>query len=167
VTHDQVLVDCDTEFKQFVETMDLLGDKLGPLLLQFGYFNNKAFVGINDFLARLKPFLKKLPKETLCLLSKTISRAGRIRAPQSRRVSVRNYTDVLIRIELSQRYYYSAIQTIGPASPQTIKTCFIVKSRDRKGASDQTFIFRTANEVWRKWSGYSIYSAGTASLARC
>src|SRR6266704_5869248 len=62
VTHEKVLVDCDAEFKEFVQTMDLLGDKLGPLLLQFGYFNKKAFVGINDFLARLRPFLKKLPK---------------------------------------------------------------------------------------------------------
>src|ERR1700687_1905272 len=52
ITHEKVLVDCDAEFKQFVETMDLLGDKLGPLLLQFGYFNKKAFVRVNDFLAR-------------------------------------------------------------------------------------------------------------------
>jgi uncharacterized protein YecE (DUF72 family) len=63
ITHDKVLLDCDPEFKEFVQTMALLGDKLGPLLLQFGYFNKKAFVGINDFLARLKPFLKKLPKD--------------------------------------------------------------------------------------------------------
>src|SRR6202521_3129306 len=63
ITHEKVLVDCDTEFKQFVVVMELLGDKLGPLLLQFGYFNKKAFVGVNDFLARLKPFLKKLPKD--------------------------------------------------------------------------------------------------------
>ncbi len=63
VTHEKILVDCDAEFKEFVQTMDLLGDKLGPLLLQFGYFNKKAFVGVNDFLARLKPFLKKLPKD--------------------------------------------------------------------------------------------------------
>jgi len=62
ITHENVLVNCDAEFKEFVETMDLLGDKLGPLLLQFGYFNKKAFVGVNDFLARLRPFLKKLPK---------------------------------------------------------------------------------------------------------
>jgi uncharacterized protein YecE (DUF72 family) len=43
--------------------MDLLGDKLGPLLFQFAYFNKKAFLGVNDFLARLLPFLKKLPKD--------------------------------------------------------------------------------------------------------
>jgi len=62
ITHEKVLVDCDQEFKEFVTTMDLLGEKLGPLSLQFGYFNKKAFVGVNDFLARLRPFLKKLPK---------------------------------------------------------------------------------------------------------
>jgi uncharacterized protein YecE (DUF72 family) len=43
--------------------MDILGEKLGPLLLQFGYFNNTVFRGVNDFLARLKPFLKKLPTD--------------------------------------------------------------------------------------------------------
>jgi uncharacterized protein YecE (DUF72 family) len=42
--------------------MDALGEKLGPLLFQFPYFNKKAFLGLNDFLARLVPFLKKLIK---------------------------------------------------------------------------------------------------------
>jgi uncharacterized protein YecE (DUF72 family) len=63
ITHEKVLADCVAEFKQFLDVMDCLGEKLGPLLLQFGYFNKKAFVGINDFLARLRPFLKKLPKD--------------------------------------------------------------------------------------------------------
>ena len=63
ITHEKVLVDCDEEFNQFVLTIDLLGEKLGPLLLQFGYFNKKAFLGVNDFLARLRPFLKRLPKD--------------------------------------------------------------------------------------------------------
>jgi uncharacterized protein YecE (DUF72 family) len=55
ITHEKVLVDCDAEFKQFVDVMDILDGKLGPLLLQFGYFNKKAFLGVNDFLARLRP----------------------------------------------------------------------------------------------------------------
>src|SRR5579863_2241449 len=38
ITHEKVLVDCEAEFKEFVDTMDLLGGKLGPLLLQFDYF---------------------------------------------------------------------------------------------------------------------------------
>jgi uncharacterized protein YecE (DUF72 family) len=63
ITHEKVLLDCDAEFKQFIEAMDILGEKLGPLLFQFGYFNKKAFVGVNDFLSRLRPFLKKLPKD--------------------------------------------------------------------------------------------------------
>jgi uncharacterized protein YecE (DUF72 family) len=63
ITHEKVLVDCDREFQEFVETMSLLGDKkLGPLLLQFPYFNKKAFATGADFAARLRPFLKKLPK---------------------------------------------------------------------------------------------------------
>ena len=57
-----MLQDCDEDLKYFLETMDLMGDKLGPLLFQFGYFNKKAFNSGDEFLARLKPFLKKLPK---------------------------------------------------------------------------------------------------------
>lgn len=63
ITHERLLIDCDAEFKEFMEAMDSLGEKLGPLLFQFPYFNKKAFPGINDFLARLRPFLEKLPKD--------------------------------------------------------------------------------------------------------
>src|SRR6202047_3376234 len=36
--------------------------KLGPLLFQFGKFKNSEFTTQGEFLVRLKPFLKKLPK---------------------------------------------------------------------------------------------------------
>jgi uncharacterized protein YecE (DUF72 family) len=62
ITHEKVLQDCDNELKRFLETMDLMGDKLGPLLFQFGYFNKKVFKSDGEFLVRLEPFLKKLPK---------------------------------------------------------------------------------------------------------
>src|SRR6266852_6974862 len=39
ITHEKVLVDCEAEFDEFIGRMDLLDDKLGPLLLQFPYFN--------------------------------------------------------------------------------------------------------------------------------
>jgi uncharacterized protein YecE (DUF72 family) len=42
--------------------MDLLGDKLGPLLLQLPYFNKQAFPQALDFLARLSKFLNQLPR---------------------------------------------------------------------------------------------------------
>jgi uncharacterized protein YecE (DUF72 family) len=62
ITHEKCLKDCDEDLKYFLETMGLMGDKLGPLLFQFGYFNKKAFKSGKEFLARLEPFLKKLPK---------------------------------------------------------------------------------------------------------
>jgi len=62
ITHEKVLVDCDDDFKHFVETMDLLGTKLGPMLLQFPYFNRSVFTSGAQFLARLKPFLKELSR---------------------------------------------------------------------------------------------------------
>jgi uncharacterized protein YecE (DUF72 family) len=62
ITHEKVLQDCDEDLKYFLETMELMGDKLGPLLFQFGYFNKSVFKSGKEFLARLRPFLKKLPK---------------------------------------------------------------------------------------------------------
>jgi uncharacterized protein YecE (DUF72 family) len=62
ITHEKVMVDCDDDVKYFVDTMSLMGDKLGPLLFQFGYFNKQAFKTGNDFLARLEKLLKCLPK---------------------------------------------------------------------------------------------------------
>ena len=61
ITHDKVLEDCSAELKEFLGVMDLLGDKLGPLLFQFPYFNKRTFAKPDDFLARLQPFLAKLP----------------------------------------------------------------------------------------------------------
>ncbi|MGC2391610.1 MAG: DUF72 domain-containing protein [Candidatus Acidiferrum sp.] len=62
ITHEKVLVDCDDDLTHFLRTMDALGDKLGPLLFQLGYFNRSAFKSGAEFLARVKPFLEKLPK---------------------------------------------------------------------------------------------------------
>ncbi len=62
ITHEKVLVDCDEDLRHFLKTMEALGEKLGPLLFQFGYFNKSKFKSGAEFLARLKPFLKRLPK---------------------------------------------------------------------------------------------------------
>lgn len=61
ITHDKVLQDCQGDLKEFLGVMDLLGEKLGPLLFQFPYFNKQAFARPEDFLARLDPFLQGLP----------------------------------------------------------------------------------------------------------
>src|SRR5260370_8866322 len=57
VTHEKGLVDCDAEFKQFVETMDCLAEKLGPLFLQCGNFNKTPFLARTDSPARPCPSL--------------------------------------------------------------------------------------------------------------
>ncbi|HEY0705067.1 MAG TPA: DUF72 domain-containing protein [Candidatus Acidoferrales bacterium] len=61
ITHDRVLLDCDAACREFVSTMEVLGEKLGPLLLQFEYFNQSVIRDDEEFLQRLVPFLKKLP----------------------------------------------------------------------------------------------------------
>lgn len=45
----------------FLESMSRLGDKLGPLLIQFPYFNKSAFPEPDPFLERLDRFLGRLP----------------------------------------------------------------------------------------------------------
>jgi uncharacterized protein YecE (DUF72 family) len=41
--------------------MQLLGEKLGVLLVQLPYFSKAAFSGGGEFLKRLEPFIKNLP----------------------------------------------------------------------------------------------------------
>lgn len=63
ITHEKVLVNCDSEMDKFVKTMELLGPKLGPMVFQFPLFDRWKFPKQDGFLAVLAPFLKKLPTE--------------------------------------------------------------------------------------------------------
>lgn len=63
ITHEKVLKDCQAELTAFLNTIELLGDRLGPLLLQFPYFNRNVFPSREPFEKLLKPFLQALPKE--------------------------------------------------------------------------------------------------------
>lgn len=63
ITHEKCLVDGDAEMTTFLDTMRIMGDKLGPLLLQFPFFNQGAFQSDEEFLARLKIFLANLTTE--------------------------------------------------------------------------------------------------------
>jgi uncharacterized protein YecE (DUF72 family) len=47
----------------FLDAMGELGDKCGPLVLQFPYFNRKAFTSPEPFFERLDRFLGELPKD--------------------------------------------------------------------------------------------------------
>ncbi len=62
ITHEKVLSDCQGELTAFLRVMDGLGEKLGPLLFQFPYFNKNAFSSPNPFFDRLSGFLASLPE---------------------------------------------------------------------------------------------------------
>lgn len=61
ITHEKALINCDSEFEEFVKTTDILGPKLGPMVFQFPVFDKWKFAKQDGFLAVLVPFLKKLP----------------------------------------------------------------------------------------------------------
>lgn len=63
ITHEKTLIGADSEIRGFLSVMDLLGDRLGPILLQFPYFNRQRFPNVECFLERLEPFLDRLPAE--------------------------------------------------------------------------------------------------------
>lgn len=63
ITHQKVLKDCHADLTAFLSNMALLGDRLGPLLLQFPYFNRDLFSSRQPFDKLLRPFLAALPKE--------------------------------------------------------------------------------------------------------
>jgi uncharacterized protein YecE (DUF72 family) len=59
ITHEKVLVDCEPEFDEFIERMHLLGDKLGPMLLQFPKFDKWVLKSPDEFRGRLQSFFKR------------------------------------------------------------------------------------------------------------
>jgi len=63
ITHQKILVDCEKEFEEFVSTVQVLGEKLGPMVLQFPFFDETVFSSPIQFESRLKAFFKKLPRK--------------------------------------------------------------------------------------------------------
>ena len=59
VTHTNMLTNCEAEFDEFIERMSLLKQKLGPLLFQFPHFSRYEFERPQEFLSRLRQFLKR------------------------------------------------------------------------------------------------------------
>jgi uncharacterized protein YecE (DUF72 family) len=59
ITHEKMLVDCETEFDEFVDRMHLLHEKLGPLLFQFPKFT-KYQIQTDEFSRRLRFLLNRV-----------------------------------------------------------------------------------------------------------
>jgi len=62
ITHEKGMVDCAEDVKAFLKAMDVLEDRLGPLLFQFPYFKKGAETTEEIFLDRLTKFLPTLPE---------------------------------------------------------------------------------------------------------
>lgn len=65
ITHEKHLENCREDWERFLETMERLGGKLGPLLFQFKYFPKRQDAEEHKtgekFLRRLEAFLPLLP----------------------------------------------------------------------------------------------------------
>ena len=61
ITHDKLLEDTDADLAEFLDTVSILKEKLGPLVFQFPFFEKIRLPTQRDFLDLLEPFLAKLP----------------------------------------------------------------------------------------------------------
>lgn len=59
VTHEKMLVGCEAEFDEFVGRMNLLNEKLGPLLFQFPKFTEYQ-MNVEEFSRRLRFLLNRI-----------------------------------------------------------------------------------------------------------
>ena len=67
VTHRKILVDCEGKFDEFIDRMNLLKAKLGPLLFQFPRFS-KYEMQADEFSRRLRIFLNRAKNLPACRL---------------------------------------------------------------------------------------------------
>jgi uncharacterized protein YecE (DUF72 family) len=67
ITHEKYLENCEEDLKEYVAVMSHLGEKLGPMILQFPYVargkDPAEYQSGADFLSRLRRFAPLLPRE--------------------------------------------------------------------------------------------------------
>jgi uncharacterized protein YecE (DUF72 family) len=67
ITHEKYLENCAAELKQYISVMALLGEKLGPMILQFPYVakgkDAREYQTGAEFLSRLRMFAPLLPRD--------------------------------------------------------------------------------------------------------
>jgi uncharacterized protein YecE (DUF72 family) len=67
ISHDKYLEGCEAELNEFISVMSGLGERLGPMILQFPYMakgkDAQEYKTGADFIRRLKRFIQLLPSE--------------------------------------------------------------------------------------------------------
>ena len=64
ITHEKRTRDSQDELAQFIDSVGVLGDKLGAVLLQFPYYKRREVASVNDFLEQVGEFIERLPPVT-------------------------------------------------------------------------------------------------------
>jgi uncharacterized protein YecE (DUF72 family) len=170
ITHEKVLVDCEAEFDEFIGRMDLLDDKLGPLLLQFPYFNKSAFKSVGEFLSRLRFFLKRAQPMFTCRFVVEIRNKHWLDARFAD--LLREYNVALALID--QDWMPSIHEVLEKIDPITTDFTYVRWLGDRKGIEeltttwDKTIIDRTSEletwvEVFKKFVARNIKIFGYAN----
>ena len=134
VTHEKVLVDCEAEFDEFIARMELLDEKLGPLLLQFPYFNQSAFKSVNEFLPRLRFFLKRTEQMLACKLAVEIRNNSWLNARFAD--VLREYNVALVLID--QSFAPRPWEMTEKLDLVTADFAYVRWLGDRKGIEEQT-----------------------------
>lgn len=124
----RVLVPEETyhERDAFLKVMSRLGDRLGPLVLQFPYFGAAAFASEKVFTARLDQFLGDLPKDfeyAVEVRNKTWFSASMARMLRSHSVSM---------VLVDQAWMPHADEVMDRFDPITGPRCYIRLLGDRK-----------------------------------
>ena len=137
ITHEKVLVDCEEEFDGFIGRMDMLHDKLGPLLLQFPYFNKSAFKSVGEFLSRLRFFLKRVQPMFTCRFAVEVRNKHWLDARFAD--LLREYNVALVLID--QAWMPRPTELFEKFDPITSDFTYIRWLGDRKGIEEQTKIW--------------------------
>ena len=137
ITHEKILVDCEAEFDEFICRMDMLDDKLGPMLLQFPYFNKQAFKSVGEFLSRLRFFLKRAQGMFTCRFAVEIRNKNWLDA---------RFADLLreynVALALTDQAWMPTInEVLDKIDPVTADFTYVRWLGDRKAIEEQTKIW--------------------------
>ncbi len=135
ITHEKMLVVAEQDLAAFLRVMDLLGDKLGPLLLQFPYFNRQKFRSLDSFLERLEPFLARLPKNHRWV----VEVRNRNWLSEKLYAALRRHGVALALVD--HAWMPRPAEVFETADPLTANFAFVRWIGDRKGIEEQTKVW--------------------------
>ncbi len=135
ITHEKMLVDVEQDMAAFLRVMDLLGDKLGPLMLQFPYFNRQKFRSLDFFLERLEPFLERLSKDYRWV----VEVRNRNWLSEKLYAALRRHGVALALVD--HAWMPRPAEVFETADPLTANFAFVRWIGDRKGIEEQTKVW--------------------------